>query len=128
MANLLSVRPTSVSRPSLGLGRLSTSPDLSSGPIQFTMLPDEIIVASQTVVAGFADTSSITVLTITKAALVVALAIGFVISSNFGNDQTGTLQFYLNYSGLNTVYSTASRGLNNQSFRCSLTSVQMLSR
>ena len=95
MANLLSVRPTSVSRPSLGLGRLSTSPDLSSGPIQFTMLPDEIIVASQTVVAGFADTSSITVVTITKAASVVALAIGFVISSNFGNDQTGTLQFYL---------------------------------
>ena len=92
------------------------------------MQPDKIIKTTQTVIAGFANTSSITVVTITKTAMVVDLAIDFVISSNFGNDQTGTLQFYLNYSGLNTVYSTASRGLNNQSFRCSLTSVQMLSR
>lgn len=75
---------------------------------------------SQYIDTGVQDTSSISIITIAKAQSVSDLNNTCCIASNFNNDETGTLQFYLNSSGVVGVYSTATSGLNNQSSGVSL--------
>lgn len=79
---------------------------------------------AQYIDTGVQDTTSITVLAIAKSANTAALGNSCVIASNFNSDETGTLQFYLNNSGVIGVFSTATTGLNNQQAGISLTQAQ----
>lgn len=73
---------------------------------------------------GVQDTPSITILAIARATTAAALGNTCCITSNFNSDETGTLQFILNGSGVIGVFSTATTGLSNQQAGISLTQAQ----